>query len=154
MKKLITVTMVTLMAGSALAADVEITRAGTQKTVIGSDDLFTGTSIINPVFAPNEHRDFSAGEVTFHPGARSNWHTHPEGQTLVITSGTGWTQQEGEARQVIKAGDVVWCPPGVKHWHGATDTTSMTHYAIQAQNDEGSVVDWMEPVTDEQYLGE
>lgn len=154
MKKILTGLVMTAMAGVACAADAEITRAGTQATVIGSDKVFTGTAIIEPIFAPNEHRHFSMGEVTFHPGSRSNWHTHPKGQTLVVTKGVGWTQTEDGERQTIKAGDVVWCPPGVKHWHGATDTTSVTHYAIQTRDDEGSVVNWMEPVTDKQYLGE
>lgn len=152
MKKVLLASLVAVAASSSFAADAQIARAGDQATIIGSDKVFTGTSIINPVFATNQDRHFSMGEVTFHPGARSNWHTHPYGQTLVVTSGTGWTQTEGGERQVIKAGDVIWCPPGVKHWHGATDKTSMTHYAIQAANDKGVVVDWMEPVTDFQYL--
>lgn len=88
---------------------------------------------------------------TFLPGARSNWHSHPKGQTIVVTSGTGWTQEEGGARHSIHAGDVVWCPPDIKHWHGATDSTAMAHTVVQEPED-GSVVNWMEPVTDEEHL--
>ncbi|WP_235860620.1 (R)-mandelonitrile lyase [Roseibium suaedae] len=115
----------------------------------GSADWFTGTAYVSPVFGPNMN-DVSAGEVTFLPGARSAWHTHPGGQMLVVTHGTGWTQERGQEKQVIRAGDVVWCPPDVEHWHGATDTTSMTHYAIQA-NVDGSAVTWGAHVTDEEY---
>jgi quercetin dioxygenase-like cupin family protein len=93
----------------------------------------------------------SCAYVTFEPGARSHWHTHPLGQTLVVTAGCGWTQCEGEPIVEIRAGDVIWCPPGHKHWHGASATTSMTHMAIQEALDGRNVV-WMEPVTDEQYL--
>ncbi|MFM0007685.1 cupin domain-containing protein [Paraburkholderia dipogonis] len=89
--------------------------------------------------------------VTFEPGARSNWHTHPLGQILMVTAGCGWTQCEGESIVEIRAGDVTWCPPGHKHWHGASPTTSMTHIAIQEALD-GKNVYWLEPVTDEQYL--
>lgn len=152
MRTLIAVaTTLSLMAGTA-SAESEITRAGSQSASTGPDEYFTGTALIEPVFSPTTERDFSMAEVTFIPGARSNWHTHPEGQTLYVTSGTGWTQVEGGEHQTINAGDVVWCPPGVKHWHGATDTTAMSHLAIQASQDD-SVVNWMEPVTDAQYLG-
>ena len=93
----------------------------------------------------------SCSSVTFEPGARSNWHTHPLGQTLIVTAGCGWTQCEGEPIVEIRAGDVVWCPPGHKHWHGATPTTAMTHIAVQEALD-GKNVEWLERVTDEQYL--
>ena len=89
--------------------------------------------------------------VTFEPGARTNWHTHPLGQLLIVTSGRGWTQCEGEARVEINAGDSIWCPPGHKHWHGATTETGMSHIAIQEMLD-GKAVEWLEPVSDEQYL--
>ena len=89
--------------------------------------------------------------VTFQPGARTAWHSHPLGQTLIVTSGVGWTQCEGEERVEVRAGDVIWCPPGHKHWHGATSTTAMTHIAIQEALD-GKNVEWMEKVSDEDYL--
>jgi quercetin dioxygenase-like cupin family protein len=92
----------------------------------------------------------SCASVTFEPGARTAWHTHPLGQTLLVTAGCGWTQCEGETRVEIRAGDVIWCAPGHKHWHGATSTTSMTHIAIQEALD-GKNVNWLEHVTDEQY---
>jgi quercetin dioxygenase-like cupin family protein len=95
----------------------------------------------------------SAAVVTFAPGARSNWHTHPAGQTLVVTAGTGWIQQEGGAKREIHAGDVIWTPPGVKHWHGATDTTSMRHTALQEVVD-GENVTWLEAVSEAQFLSE
>ncbi|MDS9467484.1 cupin domain-containing protein [Paracoccus sp. MBLB3053] len=138
-----------LAASSAFAQSVEITRHPERPGMIGSADWFTGTAYVSPVFGP-EMNDVSAGEVTFLPGAHSAWHTHPAGQMLVVTHGTGWTQERGQEKQVIRAGDVVWCPPGVEHWHGATDTTSMTHYAIQASVD-GSAVTWGEHVTEEEY---
>jgi len=94
----------------------------------------------------------SCASVTFEPGARTAWHTHPLGQTLIVTLGCGWTQCEGEAIVEIRAGDVIWCPPNHRHWHGATATTAMTHIAIQEALN-GKVVNWMEKVTDEQYLG-
>ncbi|WP_184531531.1 cupin domain-containing protein [Variovorax sp. Sphag1AA] len=129
-----------------------ITRAGSQASSQGSPQYFTGRARVDPVFPARAPSRVSAGQVTFDPGARSAWHTHPLGQTLVVTSGSGWVQQEGAARQEIKPGDVIWTPPGVKHWHGATATTGMTHYAIQEALD-GSVVTWLEPVTDAQYNG-
>lgn len=135
---------------TASAQDATITRAGTQAVIIGSPDVFTGTALVEPVFGAKDVSPVSAGKVTFLPGARSNWHTHPAGQQLVVTEGTGWTQTESGHKHLIQAGDVVWCPPGVKHWHGATDTTAVTHYAIQT-NVDGSAVTWMEPVTDEEY---
>ena len=92
----------------------------------------------------------SGGSVTFEPGARTAWHTHPLGQTLIITAGLGWVQREGGAIEEVRAGDVVWFPPGLKHWHGATPTTAMTHIAVQESID-GKNVDWMEKVSDDQY---
>lgn len=138
------------VAGMAHAQSVEITHHEDRAGMIGSSETFTGTAYVSPVFAPKMN-DVSAGEVTFLPGARSNWHTHPVGQMLVITHGTGWTQERGQPRQMIQAGDVVWCPPGVEHWHGATDTTSLTHCAIQAGVD-GAAVVWGDPVSDAEYL--
>ena len=152
MKTLISATASTMISSAALAQS-QITRAGTQPASIGAGEYFTGTVLVQPVFGLNADRNFSSGSVTFLPGARSNWHSHPHGQTLVVTSGAGWTQAEGEARVTINAGDVVWCPPGIRHWHGATDSSAMTHLAIQ-QAEDTSVVDWMEPVTEAQYLGQ
>ncbi len=151
MKTLLSAAALSLIAGTAMAQS-EITRAGSQPASVGPAQYFTGTALVEPVFSPIEGRNFGMAEVTFLPGARSNWHTHPKGQTLVVTSGVGWTQVEGGERQTISAGDVVWCPPGVKHWHGATDTTAMSHLAIHEYEGD-SVVEWMEQVTDVQYLG-
>jgi quercetin dioxygenase-like cupin family protein len=130
---------------------MELKRVGSQPSSRGPAEWFTGTVRIDPLNAAPEPSRVSCASVTFEPGARSNWHTHPFGQTLIVTAGCGWTQCEGEAIVEIRAGDVVWCPPHHKHWHGATPTTSMTHIAIQEALD-GKAVEWMERVTDEQYL--
>ena len=130
---------------------MELKRAGTRPSQKGPPEWFTGEVTIEPLSNPPEPSRVGVASVTFPPGARSAWHTHPLGQTLIVTAGTGWTQCEGEARVEIRAGDVVWCPPGRKHWHGATDTTAMTHIAVQ-ESLGGSPVTWMEQVTDEQYL--
>ena len=126
-------------------------RAGSQPSQKGSPDFFTGTVRLDPLNAPPEPARHSCALVTFEPGARSAWHSHPLGQTLVVTAGCGWTQCEGEPVVEIRAGDVIWCPPGHKHWHGATPTTAMSHIAIQEARD-GSAVTWMEHVTNEEYL--
>ncbi len=130
---------------------MEIVRNGTQPSVKGPDEWFTGSVRIDSMFERSEPSRVTGAIVTFEPGARTAWHSHPLGQTLIVTSGTGWTRCEGEARVEIRAGDVIWCPPGHKHWHGATSTTAMTHIAIQEALD-GSNVTWMEKVTDEEYL--
>jgi len=130
---------------------MSISRNGTRPSMKGPSEIFTGDVRIDPIMQAPEPSRMTCASVTFEPGARSNWHTHPLGQTLVVTSGVGWTQCEGEPIEVIRAGDVIWCPPGHKHWHGATPTTSMTHIAIQEMLD-GRNVDWLEPVTDAQYL--
>lgn len=127
-----------------------IVRNGEQASIIGAPANFVGNARIDPLFAARAPSKVSAGYVTFQPGARSMWHTHPLGQTLVVTMGTGWVQQEGADKQMIKPGDVIWTPPGVKHWHGATSTTGMTHMAIQESLD-GKSVEWLEPVTEAQY---
>lgn len=132
---------------------MEITRNGSQPSGKGPSDWFTGTVRIDPVFAANEARDGAASSVTFEPGARTAWHTHPRGQTLIVTAGFGRAQREGGAVEEIRPGDIVWFEPGEKHWHGASPTTAMTHIAIHEHLD-GKVVDWMEHVTDEQYRGE
>jgi quercetin dioxygenase-like cupin family protein len=129
---------------------MEIKRSGSQPSGKGPQDYFTGTVRIDPLFqAPEPARAFGAS-VTFEPGARTAWHTHPLGQTLIVTSGRGWVQSEGGPKEEIRPGDVIWCSRGEKHWHGATPTTAMTHIAVQEQLD-GRMVDWMEQVSDEQY---
>lgn len=129
---------------------MHLKRAGSQPSVKGPDTFFTGTVRVDPLNNAPEPSRVSCVSVTFEPGARSHWHTHPLGQTLIVTAGCGWTQCEGEPIVEIRAGDVIWCPPGHKHWHGAASTTSMTHIAIQEALDGKNVI-WMEPVTDEQY---
>ena len=129
---------------------MEIKRCGSQASRPGPPDNFTGTVRIDPLFDAPEPRRVSGASVTFEPGARTAWHTHPLGQTLVVTAGCGWVQREGGPIEEIRPGDVVWFSPGEKHWHGATPTTAMTHIAIQEKKD-GKVVDWMEHVSDEQY---
>jgi len=129
---------------------MEITRNGTQPSGKGPEDWFTGTVRIDPLFQANSARRAAAASVTFEPGARTAWHTHPLGQTLVVISGCGWVQREGGTVEDIHPGDVVWFSPGEKHWHGATSTNAMTHIAIQ-ENLNGNVVEWMEKVTDEVY---
>jgi quercetin dioxygenase-like cupin family protein len=129
---------------------MEIKTAGSQPSAKGPEDWFTGTVRIDPLFDRDEPARVSAASVTFEPGARTAWHTHPLGQTLIVTAGFGWIQKEGEAVQEIRPGDVVLFAPGEKHWHGASATTAMTHIAIQEKLD-GKVVDWMEKVRDQQY---
>jgi quercetin dioxygenase-like cupin family protein len=130
---------------------MEIKRNGAQAPVKGSADYFTGDVRIEPLFQAAAPARVGAGRVSFAPGARSAWHTHPLGQALIVTSGLGWTQCWGEAKEEIRAGDIITCPPGKKHWHGATATTAMTHIAIQESLD-GKNVDWLEQVSDAQYL--
>lgn len=132
---------------------MELKRVGSQPSVKGPEAWFTGTVRIDPLNTAPEPSRVSVASVTFEPGARSAWHTHPLGQTLVVTAGCGWTQCEGEPIVEIRAGDVIWCPPGHKHWHGASPTTSMTHIAIQEALD-GVAVVWLEKVTDEEYFAE
>jgi len=126
-------------------------RNGTQASSVGPEACFTGRVRRDPLFNPPAPSRILCGNVTFEPGARTAWHTHPLGQILIVTAGCGWTQCEGEPIVEIRAGDVVWCPPVHKHWHGATPTTAMTHTAIVEALDGVGVV-WMEKVTDEQYL--
>lgn len=129
---------------------IEIKRAGSQPSIKGPADWFTGTVRIDPLFQPHEPARAAGASVTFEPGARTAWHTHPLGQTLIVMAGVGWVQSEGGAVEEIRPGDVIWFPPGVKHWHGAAPTTAMTHYAIQEQLN-GKAVEWLEKVTDQQY---
>jgi quercetin dioxygenase-like cupin family protein len=129
---------------------ITITRSGSQPSRPGPAENFTGSVRIDPLFNANPPSRVSGGRVTFEPGARTAWHTHPLGQTLIVTAGSGWVRQWGRPTQEIREGDVVWIPPGQKHWHGATATTRMTHVAIQEYLD-GKNVEWMEKVSDEQY---
>ena len=130
--------------------DMEIKRVGTQASTKGPGDWFTGTVRIDPLFSAPAPARVAGASVTFEPGARTAWHTHPLGQTLIVTGGCGRVQREGSPIEEIRPGDVVWFPPGEKHWHGASPTAAMTHIAIQ-ENLDGKVVDWMEKVSDEQY---
>ena len=129
---------------------MEIQRIGSQASGKGPADWFTGTVRIDSLFQPRPPARAAAASVTFEPGARTVWHTHPLGQTLIVTAGCGWAQCEGGPVEEIHPGYVVRFPPGEKHWHGATPTTAMTHIAIQEALD-GKVVDWMERVSEEQY---
>ena len=131
---------------------MEIKRCGSQASRSGPPDNFTGTVRIDPLFDAPEPRRVSGASVTFEPGARTAWHVHPLGQTLIVTAGCGWVQSWGGPVEEIRPGDVITCPPGEKHWHGATPTTAMTHIAIQEKLN-GKVVEWLEKVSDEQYLG-
>jgi quercetin dioxygenase-like cupin family protein len=129
---------------------MKITRNGSQSSGKGPADWFTGTVRIDQPFAATDPARVAGAVVTFEPGARTAWHTHPLGQTLIVTAGIGWAQREGGPVEEIRPGDVVWFEPGEKHWHGATPTTAMTHIAVQERLD-GKAVDWLEKVSDEEY---
>jgi quercetin dioxygenase-like cupin family protein len=129
---------------------MEIKRVGSQPSAKGPAEWFTGSVRIDPLFQPPAPALVQGASVTFEPGARTAWHTHPLGQTLIVTGGLGWVQREGGPVEEIRPGDVVWFAPGERHWHGATRTNGMTHIALQ-ENLNGKVVDWMEHVTDEEY---
>lgn len=133
------------------AQHVRITRIGTQASVAGPADYFTGTVRIDSPFHGTGPARISGASVSFEPGARTAWHSHPLGQTLIVTAGSGRVQSWGSPVQAIRPGDIVWIPPGVKHWHGAAAGTAMTHIAI-AEALDGKVVDWLERVSDEQFL--
>jgi quercetin dioxygenase-like cupin family protein len=155
--KLIVVTILSLtLATTAFAQsgspaqEMVIARAGTQPSGKGPAQNFTGTVRVDPLFGAHAPSTMSAGAVTFEPGSRSAWHTHPAGQALIVTAGVGRVQQWGGPVQEIRPGDVIWTPPGVKHWHGAAPTTSVTHIAIQNAVS-GKNVEWLEKVSDEQY---
>jgi quercetin dioxygenase-like cupin family protein len=130
---------------------MHIDRNGSLPSVKGPAEYFTGNVRIDMMFERKDGARHAGSIVTFEPGARSAWHTHPLGQTLIVTAGIGWTQCEGGPIVEINPGDILWCPPGHKHWHGATPTTAVTHIAIQEAVD-GKMVEWMEKVTDEQYM--
>ena len=129
---------------------MELKRNGSQSSSKGPAEYFTGNVRIDPLFEAPEPARGRGASVTFEPGARTAWHRHPLGQTLIVTAGCGWVQSEGQPKVELKPGDVVWCPPNERHWHGATPTTAMTHIAIQEALD-GKVVEWMEQVSDEVY---
>jgi quercetin dioxygenase-like cupin family protein len=131
---------------------MEIKRSGSRPSTKGPSDWFTGTVRIDPIIQAPEPARVQSALVTFEPGARTAWHTHPLGQTLIVMSGFGRAQRLGGPIEEIRPGDIIWIAPGEKHWHGASPTTAMTHIAIQEQLN-GSPVEWMEHVTDEQYQG-
>src|SRR6195952_5169743 len=130
---------------------MEIRRSGTQASVKPPAAYFTGTVRLDPLNSPPDPARVAMALVTFEPGARTAWHTHPLGQTLIITAGSGWVQRLGDPIQQVTQGDIVWFPPNEKHWHGATSTSAMSHIAIQEKLNE-SPVDWMEQVTEDEYL--
>jgi quercetin dioxygenase-like cupin family protein len=130
--------------------NMQITRSGSQPSQKGPDEYFTGSVRVDSRFQGSAPARVGGGTVTFEPGARTAWHTHPLGQTLIVTSGRGWVQVEGGPREEVLPGDIVWFPPGEKHWHGATDTTAMSHIAI-AESLDGKTVNWLEKVSDQQY---
>ena len=132
---------------------MEVKRNGSQPSARGPEEYFTGHVRIDTPFQDSALARACGAVVTFEPGARTAWHTHPLGQTLIVTAGCGWVQSEGGPKVEIRPGDVVWCPPNERHWHGATPTTAMTHVAI-AEALDGKVVEWMEKVSDDQYLAE
>ena len=139
--------------GAAIPSEpdhLEVIRAGSQAQSTGAAASFTGHAKITPLFEPTEHTRAAGASVAFTPGARTAWHTHPAGQTLIVTAGTGWVQEWGGPKQKIESGDVIWIPPNTKHWHGATPSTAMTHIAVQ-ENVDGEVVVWLEHVAEEDY---
>ena len=140
----------TAAVAAASAQRIEISSSGTRSTARGAAEQFTGVALIEPLFAPRETTKAGASLVTFTPGARTFWHSHPAGQTLVVTSGSGWVQEWNGERRQLSPGDVVWTPAGVKHWHGATKTATLSHIAVQ-ENVNGKFVEWMEPVSEAQY---
>jgi quercetin dioxygenase-like cupin family protein len=129
---------------------MQIKRSGAAPSAKGPADWFTGTVRIDPLFQAEPPGRVVGAAVTFEPGARTAWHTHPLGQTLIVTSGRGWVQQWGGPVEEVTPGDVIWFPPGEKHWHGATPTVAMTHIAIQEVLD-GKAADWLEQVSEDQY---
>jgi quercetin dioxygenase-like cupin family protein len=135
---------------AASAEDLSIARAGTQPSRRGPEANFTGAVRVDPLFPARPATRAAGASVSFEPGARTAWHTHPRGQTLIVTAGTGWVQRWGGPVEEIRVGDVVWFPPGQKHWHGAAPTIAMTHIAI-SEHDNGKTVDWLEKVSDAQY---
>ena len=144
------VTLVLFGTAAAVAESTVISPNGSRPSSKGAAANFTGDVIVEPLYGANEHTSSTGGHVIFAPGARSAWHSHPAGQILIVTSGAGWIQEEGGQKREIKPGDIIWTPPGVKHWHGATATNSMSHIAITNMVG-GKNVDWMEQVSEAQY---
>ncbi|MDZ6245321.1 cupin domain-containing protein [Klebsiella pneumoniae] len=138
--------------GQAVAEshDIVITPSGTSPSLQGAAENFTGKVIIDMLTPPSLATPAASGQVTFAPGARTAWHSHPAGQMLIVTSGKGWIEKEGEPKKIIRTGDTVWIPAGVKHWHGATNITAMSHIAVTYIRD-GKNADWFGPVSDAQY---
>jgi quercetin dioxygenase-like cupin family protein len=136
---------------SAYAQSMQIVPGGSAPSAKGPEANFTGSVTVTPLYPNNEHTSNLGGHVSFEPGARSAWHSHPAGQVLIVTSGSGWVQEEGGEKHVMRPGDVIWTPPGVKHWHGATATNGVAHIAVTNVKD-GKNADWMEKVSDQQYL--
>lgn len=138
------------LADEVNAGKIVITRNGTQASAKGSEQYFSGAVRVDMLFVPQAPARTSAAVVTFEPGARTAWHTHPVGQSLVVMSGSGWVQEWGHEKRKIQAGDVIWISPGVKHWHGANEVTALSHIAIQ-EAQEGKNAEWLEKVSDDQY---
>ncbi|SAL01772.1 cupin 2 domain-containing protein [Caballeronia calidae] len=140
----------TQVSTAPVSATPQIMRAGSQPSVVAPADYFTGRVRIDPVWPANADINAAGNLVTFEPGARTVWHTHPKGQYLMVVSGVGLYQEWGKPTRELHPGDVVWCPPGIKHWHGATPTTAMTHLAVSGTTVGGENVEWMEKVSDAQ----
>ena len=145
-----TAALALISTGLAYAQSMEISPNGSRHASLAPAEYFTGSVIVVPLFSAKGSMSITGGLVTFAPGALSAWHRHPAGQILIVTAGTGWVQEEGGEKREVKPGDVIWTPPGVKHWHGATATTSMSHIAITSMVD-GRNVDWLEKVNEDQY---
>jgi quercetin dioxygenase-like cupin family protein len=148
---LIAATMTAALGGApANAQGIQVFPSGSSPSVIADPKNFSGQVVVDLLTPPSVETPASSGLVTFAPGAHTAWHSHPAGQMLIVTAGKGWVQREGQARQEIRSGDVVWIPAGIKHWHGATDANGMSHIAITYIRD-GKNADWMELVTDQEY---
>lgn len=147
---IVAATVAILTSTAAYAQSIEITPNRSTPSVVGDPEQFSGHAVIDSLFPANEFTRATGGLVTFAPGARTAWHTHPAGQILIVTSGKGWVQEEGSERQEINPGDVVWIPVGVNHWHGATNETGMAHIAISYMEDDSNVT-WGDLVTDEEF---
>src|SRR3954454_20025702 len=152
MKQLMSAAILLALLGPApgYAQQMEVSPNGSRAATATAPGMFSGPVIVEPLFGAKESLAATGGQVVFAPGARSAWHTHPAGRMLIVSSGAGWVQEENRAKRKIKPGDVIWTPPGVKHWHGATATTSMSHIAITNMVD-GRNVDWLEKVSEDQY---
>ena len=154
MKKIaLTVGLAVLAAASALAQHIVITPSGTRPTIYGPAQAYTGRAVADTLVAPNDPSHVMAVNITFEPGARTAWHNHPAGQYLIVTSGVGWVQERGGKKREVHPGDVIWTPPGVVHWHGATAKNAMSHLAVWEFVD-GSGGELMEHVSDADYLAD